>query len=255
MSCIDDKELALFLDGELTTNRSRVVSDHIASCAACRKRKASLEHLLRAAKNAYPPPAAPGFTAAVMRRTSARSKPRISRLAWASGLATVAAAGIAIVATDSEGDFVARGGSKLEAHLSARNMGFEVFQDGRALMPGTSVNPRQGLSFRIFNRSGRPAHLSLFGIDTQGEIHWFYPAWLNAELTPTSHFVPAEPSVQTLPQAVAPVDVPLGPLEIIAMFTDKPIDVRTVEAIVASGIGAESLKGTVMHKTRLEVSR
>ena len=246
--------MALALDGELTTNAAREVGEHLAGCATCRARQAAITRTIAAVQGAYPCSDAPGFTASVMRQVDARRRSRGPRGVWATGLVAAAAACL-LVALLPSGEFTARGGTELTAGLSTRNVGFEVYQAGRALENGAEVEPKLGLSFRIFNRSHRATQLSLFGVDARGEVHWFYPAWLTNDDTPKSHAVAATPAVQVLPQVVAPTDVPVGRLEVVALFTSQPTDVRQVERAVKSGLDARRFGDAVVHRIALEVVR
>lgn len=43
----------------------------------------------------------------------------------------------------------------------------------------------------------------LFALDAQREVHWFYPAYLDAGTDPRSIVIEATPEVQSLPQGVS----------------------------------------------------
>jgi hypothetical protein len=96
-----------------------------------------------------------------------------------------------------------------------------------------------GLSFTIYNRSRAPQQLLLFAVDSHQEVHWFYPAFEDAQSNPTSVTVPGAPEVTTLSEGVVMEGPAPGALQLVALFVPKVTAVREVEA----ALKASDVKG------------
>ncbi len=272
MTCPADHDLSLHADGELTTNQARALDAHLAGCSACRARHQQLRALAGAVAAAYAAPAAePAFTREVMARTAPAPRRVGPLLAIRLGLvgATVVLAVVLVVfqttppgsAEDprTRGTFAARSGSEaaLVGPPSARNVGFAAFRGTSQAPPladGDTISPTTGFTFRAFNRSGRPVSMMLLALDARGEVHWFYPAFLDPASNPTSRVLGADPVVLDLEDGVTPDRPAPGQLTLIGLFAEAPLDVRTVEAELAAG-GVAALTAPVVHTLALEVTR
>src|SRR5205085_6106264 len=94
---------------------------------------------------------------------------------------------------------------------AARHLGFEAFvhpssraQARRPLREGDVLSPGDGLSFLLYNRSHQESRFLLFGLDSEGTVHWFYPAYLAPGTDPTSPVLAAAPEVVSLSEGVTP---------------------------------------------------
>lgn len=261
MTCPADHELSLHADGELTTNRAREVDAHLATCASCRARQQHLRALAGGIGAAYPAPVAePAFTRDVVGRLAATKPARAPRPRLALVGAAVALAGALVffqTTTVDPGTFGARGAAEppLAGPPSARNVGFAAHAEGgRRLAAGDVVAPTAGFTFRVFNHSGRAVSMMLLALDAQGEVHWFYPAFLDPATNPVSRLIGADQVALDLEEGVTPDRPAPGRMTLIGLFAAEPLDVHTVEAELRAG-GLAALTAPVVHTLALEVSR
>ncbi len=235
MTCPDSQALVAYLEG----TQPRAVADdlgtHVASCTACR---AALGHLeaVRATLRCSTLAPDPQFVSEVMQRL-----PNRRPLVWFRALAPVvlgaAAASVlwllTIAVPPSTPLPVARGDA---AHGSLSQLGVEVFlhpqgqSHARSLIQGgEALHPGDGLSFVVHQPSGKSLYLCLFAVDAKQEVHWFYPAYLNAQHPPEALRLAPESERVSLPEGVVPEGVAAGPLQVVALFLDRPVNVAEVE--------------------------
>jgi len=109
------------------------------------------------------------------------------------------------------------------------------------------------LAFAYLNTAGKK-RLMVFGVDDARAIYWFYPAWQDVGRDPEAIPIRGGPGVQELPEAVSH-DYRGGRLRIHALFLDRPLTVRKVEALVrASGHAVRlPLPGSLQHTLTLKI--
>lgn len=229
-TCPDAKTLAARVAGDLTTNDAARLDLHVGTCAACRSTLERLARLTSALPEAIAEPDDASFAARVSARLEER-RPAQPALRFAiPALAAVAIASVFLLVPGRETEeFTARGTT---IDRPDRWVGF----DARTHAPGTTgegtplgatLRQGDGLSFVATNRSENDLHVALFGLDAQGHVHWFHPAWLDASTDPQSPLLKARER-RAFDEAIAPEATP-GPLRIVALFTPKPVSVRAVE--------------------------
>lgn len=74
-------------------------------------------------------------------------------------------------------------------------------------------------------------YLMVFAVDAQGEVYWYYPAYLSARTDPVS--IPIEPRDYIVLEEKVRHKLPEGSLEIHSLFSDRAIRVSEVERLVA----------------------
>lgn len=246
MRCPSEDTLARLLDEQLSVDESRRIHRHLRECTVCSRRAKAMEALIAELASPVKPKApADEFVDSVMGRLS-QQKPRLTRrasfLAAAACLALLAGAvfltmyslrpsrpRIAYPSRDP-GRFQARGRST-EA-LSAL-VGAEPYivssRSWRRLMPDGRLAADEGFAFKVTNLLRRHVFLMAFGLDSRGQVHWFYPAYLDERQNPAA--VRIEPGVvdQALPEAVRPESCPEGRLRIAVLFSLRRRTVKEVE--------------------------
>jgi anti-sigma factor RsiW len=260
--------LAALLDGELTENAARQAHAHLAGCPACARLHAHLLSTSRALAQAGRPPADATFVAGVMERVAGPSRhpARLWRLLPVAALAAGVGVGLwggelREARPEAPAGFTARGGP---VEGLSRRVGVEVFlhpgsaaQGRRALRAGDTLAPGDGLSFVLTQRSGVALHAMLFAVDARGQVHWFYPAWVEPEDNPLALSLSSAHQVLSLPEGVTPEGLAEGPLEVVALFTPQPHTVREVEALLAGRTPhalASLLPGSALHPLPLRVA-
>ncbi|HTV18026.1 MAG TPA: hypothetical protein VMG12_05130 [Polyangiaceae bacterium] len=106
---------------------------------------------------------------------------------------------------------------------------FRLVPGGKPERLRRSVHAEDGLLFAYTNLGSEPfAHLMLFCVDAEHELHWFYPAFASEHDNPSS--IPIQVGQEQALSEVIWLDLPQGPLTIYAAFTREPLDVWGVEA-------------------------
>ncbi|MDZ4697751.1 MAG: hypothetical protein SGI86_21625 [Deltaproteobacteria bacterium] len=134
---------------------------------------------------------------------------------------------VAMVSPSEPGDgFTARGSS---ATGTAALAVFEMDGDKpRALENAASFSTKSELVFGYRNPANR-THLLVFGVDSRNRVHWYFPEWTDAEQNPRAVRIEPSGAVHQLPDAISHVLAP-GTLRLYGVFTNKVLDVQTVEA-------------------------
>lgn len=110
--------------------------------------------------------------------------------------------------------------------------------------------PDDELAFAYRNAAGKK-YLLIFGVDATGAVHWYHPAWTDPAADPTAIAIEASDQVHELKEAIGH-GAPVGPLELEAWFTDRPLTVKQVEAARSAGAMPE---GILRVRRHLEVRR
>ncbi|WNG47119.1 hypothetical protein F0U60_25575 [Archangium minus] len=203
----------------------RRMRTHVTGCATCRDRYTRLELLSRL------DPRAPkaqerlarglGFSSHAV---SVRSTP------WIPTLTVLAAACVALLLVRVPGvredtAFTPRGGEAVAG--PARLVVYAVGQDGNVAPVGDTVRPEQELAFGYRNPEAK-RFLMVFGVDSAGRVHWYFPSWTVPEEDPTSIPISPGDDLHELPEAISQSLAP-GRLAVHAVFLDTPLTVRQME--------------------------
>ena len=226
--------------------------DHLPTCAACRQTYESYQVAERLDPRALPPrerlALALGLPAEVK-----RSPRRSLRWAVATAAAVGAVALLLVVTTPTpQGDgMVARGGS-LENAESLDVAVFRVQGPRESTRVKDVISPGDELAFAYRNEVDK-AFLMIFAVDGTGHVVWYHPAWTDPADNPRAVPITKQVGFKELPEAVR--HSLQGPsLTVHALFMDKAIDARTIEARVANGeIKADTNAGELLRTIVLEV--
>jgi hypothetical protein len=156
---------------------------------------------------------------------------RPARRRWApfAGLALAAAAACALLLVPARpGEFTPRG------HAAASELYVYRVQKGaraQRLAAGERIAARDELAFAYTNPE-RFERLMVFAVDDHGHVYWYYPAWTDAAATPSAIAIAPTAQLTELGEAVAHTFDDRG-IELYALFTHAPLDVKTVEAALA----------------------
>ena len=108
------------------------------------------------------------------------------------------------------------------------------------------------MAFAYRNEMGK-AFLMIFAIDGAGHLAWYHPAWTDPADNPTAVPITKQIGFKELPEAVRH-SLQGRSLTVHALFMDKALDVRTVEARAARGeIAADADAGEVLRAMVFEV--
>jgi hypothetical protein len=248
MSCSeihDCSDLVLFLEGEVTQTRAEEIKAHLAVCQPCRERLEQDKQIVEALSVTDSELERSDLVSLIRSRNLQSSKPvprRFGLLPLCLGAA--AAAGLAIVMVvlhlSSSSEFGVKGTSP-GAFEQDRWVGLQVYQvrgaDAQPSRLGEELSSGADLLFSYSNTGKDPFKcLMVFAIDSQGAVHWFYPAFLEAGSDPASIEISPGERIELrerIRHAYAP-----GTLTIIGLFTRAPVRVSEVEALDMRGGGA-----------------
>jgi hypothetical protein len=235
------RDLAAYVAGEVTPSEGAAIEAALADSPALQRRVESLRRVQQRLMSPLPEvetiDLVPGLNARVAsaRRAVAprpERAPRWRLIFGAVGALGCAAAALAlIVRPGPNGGFHSKAASGDAAGLG-RFSGVHAYRVPNAgAVPkrlGTTMSPGDGLLFDYVNLATRPfPFLMIFGIDAQGEVRWFYPAYEKAETNPTSLAIMK--GRVALKEAVYH-DLPRGRFAVHALFTADALHVREVEA-------------------------
>jgi hypothetical protein len=242
--CPGAQELTKLLDGELTENRAGELRAHVNGCVACAAELAAQGRLV--SRIAAPIPGVPSESALseVMRRLDevgeAQGRSRmVSHVAWAlSGLAVVVSLALMVVVRPLDEarerrEFAARGATV----DWKRKVGVELWaleSAPRRISSGDRLSPGVALVGSFSNVESSTAYLLAFALDTRGEVHWLYPAYLDRRSDPPSIRLDASIVHRALEESVILEDVPPGPLRFVFVVTAEPLRVSDVESVGAA---------------------
>jgi len=251
LPCPQPEELSRMLDGELTENRSEALRTHAAGCRTCASELAAQQRLLASIAAPLPDATAAGGVAAVMARlddadaASAGAEgggPRAR--AWgALAMLGAAAAAVVLVATRPapEADFVPRGSEV----AWARKIGVELWalqEQPLRLVSGDRLSPGVAVVASYSNVDPAPGWMLAFAVDARGDVHWLYPAWLDAAADPLAVRLEGSVVQRALPDSVVLEAVPGGALRFVTLVTRTPLRVSDVEAVPLAERSAEALR-------------
>ena len=230
MSCPSEEELFHLVDGGLVEDRSRAVRAHVATCSRCTAELDGQERLLRRVASPLEE-ASQLSTASVMSRLD-RSAPvplrsRARAVMVSAGL-LVAAASAALFFSGSESGFQARGSGTADAwsvEVVVKSLSSADPLEG-AVVP---ANAPFVVSYRSVG--ARPAYLMVFVVDSQGVVHWLYPAYTQASTDPQSVALVAATTLTALPEAIVPEAPAPGGAVAFVLLTHDPQRVSSVEAL------------------------
>ncbi|MDB4975619.1 MAG: hypothetical protein JWN48_3960 [Myxococcaceae bacterium] len=253
MSCPNDETRLAALLGELSVNEARALERHCESCTLCTAALRADEQLLGDLA-AWPALAdrEHSFTAKVMAACTASApsidvggRRRRTVAVWSSSLALSACAAAWLLLgtprVDERADTQARGAAATDRPAVAADV---LFVRDAVLHPLSGAQLRDGdaLAVRYTNVGDTAKYLAVFMLDAQRELHWIYPAYVDARDNPRSVALTAGVRGKLLDEVVAPEQPAAGPLQVFTVVTSAPLHVQDVEALGGAQIDAERLE-------------
>jgi len=232
--------------------------DHLPACADCRE---VYEDYLVAEKldpKAHPPRER---LATALGLPSPTKLPRRRAMRWVLGtVSVVGAMALLFIATSSTfstsstnlGNDIASRGRGIEYAEPLEVAIFRVKGERESTRVNDVVSPEDELAFAYRNEVGK-AYLMIFAVDGAGHLAWYHPAWTDPTDNPRAVPIAKQVGFKELPEAVRH---PLqgSSLTVHALFMDKALDVRAVEARVARGeFVADDDAGEVLRTMVFEV--
>ncbi|MBI4821521.1 MAG: zf-HC2 domain-containing protein [Deltaproteobacteria bacterium] len=260
---VERLELAAYLDGECSKNRTESIATHLSECRPCRESLSTIERS-RSALCTLSAPEDPAFVAELEQR-AARKQDELRQESYAHRVALLSAAVAAsamfslYLYLEPSEELVARGGpAGVERSVGAWVTVVSPAPQAPTFSVGDSSRPSIGredsLELEVSNRTEGPLFVMLFAIDGAREVHWFYPAYLSNAENPSSVSIPT--GRNAMPERVRMKDAPAGSAELVAVFSQRALTVREVEAKLSSSSlsGLRSLADpVVIQSSELEL--
>lgn len=219
-----DEELFRYLEGELDAERA-VAFDRWSRTSEGDARIADARALLAAL--AHPEEEPRDLVPAIAARLQ---RPRRWRFAVPATAALAAA--VALLVWSGPSEFRTKGTNTSADAWSGIEL-YRLPQNGTVERVAEAVNANDALLVAYRNGGATPySHLAVFGVDADGKIAWYFPAWTNPNEDPES--------IAILP-STAPVELherithalAKGRLVVHAIFSRRPLRVSELERLIA----------------------
>ena len=253
MECIKEKEAVAYVCGETVDHDTARIAAHLAACSAC---TALVEALRRISGGLAERPGEfddPTLTADIMTlidmgRGQRRELPEMAERhrapRWMVPAVAAAALFLVFMAVGLLPDdapsqtamtgIAARGAAQtLDDWVSVALFRRDVRHGGTLYLPvGDVLSASAAVTVAYEDRSSVPfSYLMVFGVDSGGEVHWYYPAYIDEAQNPQSISTGQTRGRNTLPDEITHA-LPGGPLVFFGLFSNTPLDVRQVESAV-----------------------
>jgi hypothetical protein len=233
--------------GTIAPEDERAMREHMPACDACRDRYRRHVLLARLDPQALPAEERIG------RGLGLRSAPRVVAMRLGVAVTAAVAAMTLLRLHPGEADgFEARGHLAAPAPVS-RVFAYDVRQGAPPVPAGEVLQNGHELAFAYENGAAK-RRLAVFGVDEHGHVYWFHPAWTREADDPVAIPIELDEGRHELPEAVLQ-RFDGTHLEIRSVFTDDPVSVRQIEALLRDHpSGPLPLPGAVEASLTLEVS-
>lgn len=236
-SRFDTRELAAYLQGEVTASERRAIDAALRDDAGSRKRLDELRHLCDRLSAPVPELERLDLTAGVRAALAEPEQKRARSWLWTLGSAAALASAAGLFLrfapqVPAISEFRAKSASVASSE-SERWAGIQVHRvsdTSVAERVSDRLAARDGLVFAYSNLGPSPFdYLMIFAVDARGEVFWFYPAYERPGTDPPALPIEKGASETRLPELVRH-DFARGPLAIYGLFARRPLRVSEVEA-------------------------
>ena len=264
---LDTRLLAAYLERQTSPEETRRIEEALDVDAGARRRLAQLEALTRALGSPLPELESIDLVRGVRKSLSeSAAKPRatwrFSR--WSVGLAASLAAMAAwLVATSPrespDSEFRSKSGVAQQSD-GRRWAGIQVHRvagASQAVRANDRFAASDDLVISYTNRGVSPfEYLSVFAVDDQGNVHWFYPAYEHPGADPASIAIEKAVTERALPDRIHH-EFAVERISIYGLFSRHPLRVSEVEAWIKKQGGSVALESpfpeTTLHASRLQI--
>ena len=257
MTCPAFDEILQHLEQDLSVSRSKEIEDHLVLCSFCRKAVSDIRSVTSRIATEPGEFRSPEFVKRVVSKASASLNDTPIARAWPRWVWPVlamplAAAAVSLIVLplrssvphDSDSSFSARGAASFDPN---RWISLRVFHPGvtpgaYAEVEGTILRD-DPLVFSVRNAAQSSYRfMMIFGIQDTGSVYWYYPAYNDAQQNPKSVPIEASAETKSLGEEIRHKLSP-GWLRVVGLFSDRPLDVATIERLVERGL---SERGSVV---------
>lgn len=261
MKCADIQKLTLFIEQALPDDELEEVAQHLGTCTSCAKLLedvSSLTARLGADPGEFDTPT---FSKDIQKLIQLGQEKKVAPLASKRvslrtvSIFSIAAAAIAAImfaaalfesqpVNPTTDGYRARGASGAKTNQWVSIQVFKKVPNGFKAVD-KFIEPNDALAFAYRNQNqNRCNYLMIFAINDEGEIFWYYPAYTQDGVYPSSTPIESTNKAKQLPDAIEHNLKP-GPLSLIALFLESPLNVKNVEHSVemqlAKGVSLDTL--------------
>ena len=235
------EELVRYSEGETTRSEAERIEAQLADSAEARERLARLRATTAALGE--DDEALQGVDLVADVRQAIDSDAAVSRqrrwklpaaLGGALALAATASLVLWLAPPAVDSGFRAKRGAGV-GEVADRWVGIEAFRKVEGAPPerlSGRMHPDDALLFAYTNLGAEPRqHLMILAVDARGAVHWYHPAYLSEAEDPVSVAIRGAAERVELREAVRH-ELPTGPLAIYGLFTEAPLQVSRVEAVI-----------------------
>ena len=247
-------DLRRLVDGHFSKGLSLAgearLRDHLPACADCREAYESYQAIERLEPKARPPRER---LAIALGLPSEVTRPRRRGMVIGT-LSTIGAMALLlmVITITHPNHGIASRGKGIENAESLEVAIFRVKGERESMRVHDVISPGDELAFAYRNEVGK-SFLMIFAIDGAGRLVWYHPAWTDPADNPKAVPIGRQVGFKELPEAVRH-SLQGSSLTVHALFMDKPLDVRTVEARAGSGeFLADADAGEVLRTIVFEV--
>jgi hypothetical protein len=227
--------MVALLETQTGGNRLAKLEEHVQACASCRRKVDGLRDMFHALREPDEALVQVDLTANIHRalhQRKPRQPPRALFIATAAGL-LIGVGTTTFLLRNREVDTFRAKGAATDVQTWTGFSAYRVIDESRAIGLGDSMSPADTLAFTYSNSGAQPfSYLMIFGVDSQGEVRWYYPAY-DGDSDPESVRIDPEARHRALPQRIRH-GLPLGRLTLHGLFSRKPLRVSSVEAAVTA---------------------
>jgi hypothetical protein len=265
VKCVSQKDLARYLEGEVTRSRAEEVEEHLHGCDACRRELESMREMVgRLSKSAGPEEHRDHLPEVRRRIESGYGAYRRRRRRWSLAAVT----GAALIALAVAGWFLLRPADRADEFRTksaqppipeqdrwAGIQAFRVDAAGAAVGLGDGIRKSDYLVFSYTNLGEQPyGYMMIFAVDGRGRVYWLHPAYLRAGDDPVSIGISKDAEGVELREKIRH-EYPEGRLWIYGLFTNEALKASSIEMLVKSTPRGERipLDGSAQHILVTEV--
>ena len=272
MTCLTEEQVLAAIDGGVAPNDLVAIDAHLAGCATCRALRLELEELVDDV-GAGPHLDEDAHVARVMARlegprarSSARQRSTMPRWMIGSGVATalaLAATIFVVVRGDHGGtnEFTARGAHRASTVSRATS----AFGSSAPVPITRSCRSSQTHPLHQARHSRAPTPICwplrrislLFAVDSAGDVHWLYPAYITAHDDPPSAMLAPSRTEVPMPTSVVLEAPAAGALRFVSVVTSAPLHVHDIEDRRAEALSHAALErafpGASIQEVRVQL--
>ncbi len=243
MTDISTREMFQYLVGEVTRVRADEIDAHLAACHSCQTELDGLRGMIELMDEPDEELESVDLVPEVRKMIEIDSeKPRQHRRSLPAAVVLIGALLVAVAAVtiwtgfpEEREIFRAKSSGTMipEQDRWVALRAYRLGESGQTGRLSTGMKNDDFLLFAYTNLGEQTKrYLMIFAVDARGKVHWYHPGYTSAESDPASMPIESNVTSEELPEKIRH-DYSAGPLWIYSLFTDQPMKVSAVEAMIS----------------------